>query len=349
MVHMIDMTGNRANMAYVGETPWHGLGTVLQPGASLETWTQAAGLGWTALKLPSYYEIPARYEGAKPGETDMVKSKDKFHIVRDDTYESLGVMSEGYHVVQPKDVLDFFQHFILTDDRFQLETAGSLKAGRVIWALAKFQEAMDCAGDEHVPYVLLTTSYNGSLATTAQATMIRVVCNNTLTAAVYAKSNRAVVKVAHSTRWTPEVVAHAHDQLASITGDFAVYRRLAEALAGVRMAKSQTEDFLKRLSFPKGETEASAAQKSQYDALFRAWAVTATETEGNTAWAALNGVTRFVDHDRNTRMKGGVTHKAQAQMSSAFFGTGAALKAQALGALAESGKIDLKALATVDA
>ena len=46
MAHEIDMTTGRAGMAYMGDTPWHGLGQKLTDGASLETWQQEAGLDW---------------------------------------------------------------------------------------------------------------------------------------------------------------------------------------------------------------------------------------------------------------------------------------------------------------
>ena len=344
MAGMLDMTNDRANMAYVGETPWHGLGTVLPQGANLETWTQAAGLNWEALKVPSFYPMKDAN-----GEEIMRQSRDDFHILRSDTYESLGVMTGRYQPVQPKDVMGFFEHFIAADERFTLETAGSLKAGKVIWALAKFREQMDCAGDAHVPYVLLTTSYNGSLATTAQATMIRVVCNNTLTASIFDKG-AATVKVPHSRVWTPAVMADAHARLATVADSFGVYQSLATALRDVKLAKDQTEAFLTKLllksdpSASEGDDKISGKAKAQLDALFQSWAVTATETEGNTGWAALNAVTRFADHARNTRRTSDQISVADARMASSFYGSGAALKATAVVMLAGIGGIDLQAI-----
>ena len=34
-------------MAYTGQTSWHGLGNLLPPQQSLDTWLQAAGMDWT--------------------------------------------------------------------------------------------------------------------------------------------------------------------------------------------------------------------------------------------------------------------------------------------------------------
>ena len=59
MAHMIDNTTGRDAIAYTGATPWHGLGQALTPGASIETWTEQAGLGYTVLESPVLYSSPA--------------------------------------------------------------------------------------------------------------------------------------------------------------------------------------------------------------------------------------------------------------------------------------------------
>ena len=46
-MHAIDFSNDRANMAYVGETPWHGLGERLPEDTNIDQWKIAAGLDWT--------------------------------------------------------------------------------------------------------------------------------------------------------------------------------------------------------------------------------------------------------------------------------------------------------------
>ena len=337
MSHMIDETSiGRASMAYVGERPWHGLGSKLASGASIETWIKAAGLEWEALVVPAQYE----FNGS------LLTAPNSFHMVRSDTGVSLSVMSKRYKPVQPAEVMAFFRDFILTDDRFTLETAGVLKGGNVIWALAKFADPMTVCGDAHVPYVLLTTSYNGTLATTAQGTMIRVVCNNTLTASIYG-GERAVVKVPHYKDFNRESVkTDAVDRLASIVAGYAHYKALGEALAGVRLAAFQVEGLFKRLTIDKaakGDLDKAPTTKArnQLEALLDAYRATLNEgTEGGTAWAALNGVTRYVDHSRTTRDTQG-DGASGARMASSVLGSGAAMKKEAVSILAELGHIQL--------
>jgi phage/plasmid-like protein (TIGR03299 family) len=322
----------QAAMAYVGQRPWHHLGEELQPGASLDVWTKAAGLDWSALVVPAQYDFNG----------ELRTAPSSFHMVRSDNGESLSVMSKRYKPVQPGDVMAFFRDFILTDERFQLETAGVLKGGRVIWALAKFADPMTVAGDAHVPYVLLTTSYNGTLATTAQGTMVRVVCNNTLTASVYG-GEKALVKVPHYKDFNKDSVKlDAVERLSSIVSGYDRYKALGEALAGVKMAAFQVEGLFKRLTIDKvtkDDAEPSGKARNQLAALLQSYRDTLLEgTEGGTGWAVLNGVTRYVDHERTTRDTAGDGNGAS-RMASSLLGTGAAMKKEAVSVLAELGNL----------
>lgn len=329
MSHEIDNTlGFDAFARAVGtDKAWHGLGQVVPADASLEDWQRLSGTLWECQVVPSQYMFG-----------DKLMTSNNFHMVRSDTGASLGVMSERYKPVQPAQVWEFFQDFISADDRFTLETGGALKGGKVIWALAKFSEEITAAGDAHVPYVLLTTSFDGKLATTAQATMIRVVCNNTLTASIYAKDT-ANVKVRHCTRWTEQVASDAHEKLAQVASGFSEYKALADALALHKMSKDATEDFLREVFFGKvndPSEKISTNATNQLQSLYEAYGATVKEgTEVGTAWTALNAVTRFVDHGRTTRDHSGEGAEAS-RMSSAFFGSGAALKQRALDMLRET-------------
>lgn len=324
MAHMLDMSNGRANIAYVGETPWHGMGQqVLDPNMPVHEWAIAAGMDWSAVRVPVGIKLGDEWH-EQPG---------KFTIVRDDTFAPLGTFTDRYKVVQPDDILSFFRDFILTDDRFTMETAGCLKGGGVVWALAKFSEHMTVMGEAHAPYVMLSTSFDGTLATTAQATMIRVVCNNTLQASIYSK-NSGTVKIRHSQVWNEKTAQAAHEQLEQVSAGYAAYKGMAEALAGQRMARQAAVDFFKGLigaDAPKeGKEEVSSRKSNQLDALMTAYDATLGEgTDKGTAWTVFNAVTRYVDHDRATRRTNGDDVDA-AKMLSRFFGSGAALKSQAL-------------------
>lgn len=334
MAHMIDMTTGQAAMAYVGETPWHGLGQALTPGASIDEWTRQAGLGYTVLESPVLYNSPAASE--------LQSWPNRKVLHRSDTGAPLAVVSDGYQTVQPAEIMDFFRK--LADvGGFEMETAGALSDGRRVWALARVGEAAPVVdGDLVKPYLLLGTSYDGTMATVAKFTAIRVVCNNTITAAVGGYSNGAPVKgeaeldkgylksavrVLHSEKFNPESVRLQLGIVANAWESFLVNSR---QLANVPMNAEQADEFVAELLKPWHKsaidiTEARAFKRIRE--LFNGQAIGAgIPGVAGTRWAMLNAVTELVDHERG--------RSANTRMESAWFGTGAALKARAVELLA---------------
>ena len=334
MAHMIDTTTGRAAIAFVNQTPWHGLGQSLTPGATIETWTREAGLAYDVLESPVKYSTPAC--------TDVQTWPARKVLHRSDTGAPLAVVSSAYNVVQPGQVMDFFRTLV---DRggFQLETAGAVSDGRRVWALASVGDAAPVVGRDLVkPYILMGTSYDGTMATVAKFTAIRVVCNNTITAAVGGYSGGRVVKgetetntgylksavrVLHSERFDAEAVRLQLGIVANAWDSFLVQSR---QLADAPMSSDQADEFLAELLAPY-HTSAKPLQDGrayrQVLALFNGQAI-GSDLPGvaGTRWAMLNAVTELVDHARgrsnNTRIE------------SAWFGAGAALKARAVELLA---------------
>ena len=303
----------------------------------MATWIDAAGLDWSALVVPSQYEFNGQ----------LHTSEEAFHMIRSDTGASLSVMSKKYKPAQPADVMAFFRDFILTDPRFQLETAGVLQGGKKIWALARFADDIMVNNERHVAYVLLTTSFDGSLATTAQATMVRVVCKNTLNASIYG-GNAATVKVPHYHDFSSiRIQADAADRLSKVAQGFAQYKAIGEALAGVKLSGDGIADIFKHLIF-KGDVPDKPSTKSlnQLDALLGAYRATLNEgTPGGTGWTVLNAVTRYVDHTRTARnTSGAASSTEEARLNSAWFGTGAAMKKDAIDLLAKAGCLVLEGM-----
>src|SRR3546814_20756798 len=105
-------------------------------------------------------------------------------LYRSDTKAPLAVVSKRFQVVQPGEILEFYRD--LTEvGGFELETAGVLRGGRKFWALARTGQSVSLKGRDRVDgYLLLATACDGTLATTAQFTSVRVVCNNTLSIAL---------------------------------------------------------------------------------------------------------------------------------------------------------------------
>jgi phage/plasmid-like protein (TIGR03299 family) len=114
------------------------------------------------------------------------------------------VVSKRFQVVQPGEILEFYRDLTACNG-FALETAGVLREGRKFWALARTGQSTSLKGRDKVDgYLLLATACDGTLATTAQFTSVRVVCNNTLQIAL-GQANGAI-KVPHRSAFDPDAV-----------------------------------------------------------------------------------------------------------------------------------------------
>lgn len=318
MAHMIDTTTGRAAMAYAGQKPWHGLGQELTPGASIATWTEQAGLAYTVLESPVLYNTPA-VSGLQAWPNRKV-------LHRSDTGAPLAVVSDGYRVVQPGEVMAFMGR-IAEVGGFEMETAGALSDGKRIWALARVNNGADVVeGDRVRPYVLLATSYDGSMATIGKRTDIRVVCNNTIMRAM-GESGHAV-RVLHSERFDPDAVRL---ELGIVADEEDRFILQARALAAQAMNKAQADEFLQALMAPCHTSTLEVQETKGYRRimdLFENRKAIGSDIPGvaGTRWAMLNAVTEYTDHERG--------RSTSSRIESAWFGTGAAFKNKALELLA---------------
>ena len=330
MAHMIDETTGRAAMAYVGKTPWHGLGQALTPGQDIPTWTREAGLDYTVLESPVMYNSPAASEPQRWPERKVLH--------RSDTGAPLAVVSDSYKVVQPSEIMDFFGQLARIGG-FELETAGALSFGRRVWALAKVGDAAPVLDHDLVkPYILLGTSYDGTMATIAKFTAIRVVCNNTITAAVGGYANGAPIKgeaetdkgylkssvrVLHSERFDPDAV---RQQLGIVASQFERFVVTSRQLAHQSMDKVEADSFVAELLKPYHAGRLEITETRAYKRIMELFngAAIGSDIAGvaGTRWAALNAVTELVDHERG--------RSTNTRLESAWFGTGSALKNRAL-------------------
>ncbi|MFZ3192949.1 MAG: DUF932 domain-containing protein [Moraxellaceae bacterium] len=226
-------------------------------------------------------------------------------------------------MVQPMDILEFYRD-LTEQSGFELETAGVLKCGRKLWALARTGQSLLLKGkDVTNGYVLLATACDGTLATTAQLTSVRVVCNNTL--AVALGQGSGAVKVPHSTTFDPIAVKQ---QLGLSVSDWEIFKSQLTALSGRKVKDSETHKYLVQVfSDPYASKDAPPINER---AMNRALELFQGHGRGSrlassqgTAFGLLNAVTEFVDHERRAR-------STDHRLDSAWFGQGAALKQKAM-------------------
>jgi len=311
MSHLVE------TMAYVDATPWHGLGNRLSAKQSIEVWAQQSGISF------EIKETPVRFMTESAGGLGAIMSFPEQKVLfRSDTNVPLSVVSQRYQVVQPREILEFYRD--LTEiSGFELETAGILKGGRKIWALAKTNQSATLKGSDTINgYLLLATACDGTLATTAQFTSIRVVCNNTL--AVALANGSGAVKVPHSTSFDPQAVKQ---QLGISVSSWEGFMYRMKTLSERRVKSHEAMNYFLRVftdpaATATGLTNERAIKKVQelYDGQGKGAELVSSK---GTAFGLLNAITQYVDHERRAK-------STDHRLESAWFGQGASLKQKAL-------------------
>jgi phage/plasmid-like protein (TIGR03299 family) len=185
MAHQISEVSGRAEIAYAGETPWHGLGVKVDGLQTAADMLRHAGLEWGV-----GLQQVCRQDG---------RPVDGFRFtVREDCDVVLGVVTEHYQLIQSTQAAEVMDALV-TEGGAHAEVAGALEAGQRCWMLAHIPADFEvAAGDEVRPYILMAWGHDGKHGLAAKLTPIRVVCNNTLTAALGRKwSSTADVYVRH--------------------------------------------------------------------------------------------------------------------------------------------------------
>ena len=292
-------------MAYVGAEPWHGLGNSLVPHQPLEVGQQAAGMDWHIESSPGRFV---------KGSATLHSFPEQVVLHRSDSHTPLAVVSTRFQVVQPREILEFYRDLTQVSG-FALETAGVLKGGKKFWALAKTGQSALLKGNDRVNgYLLLATACDGTLATTAQFTSVRVVCNNTLHIAL--GDNDGAVKVSHRTLFDAQSVKR---QLGIAVSSWDGFMTRMKALAERKVTDAQAEAFLNRVLAASGVVPTTDKALKALLEMYRTGQGADLPSAHGTAWGLVNAVTGYVDHHKRARS---VDHR----LDSAWFGPGAQLK-----------------------
>jgi phage/plasmid-like protein (TIGR03299 family) len=311
MAHELEIAANgEASMAYVGETPWHGLGFQVAPDLTPKEMMKAAKLNWTVNKVPLSYD----YKGS-------THETNRAALVRSTDGRLMDVISDGWEPCQNSEAFEFFHDFVEAGD-MEMHTAGSLHNGRMVWALAKIKDgAFDAVkGDKVEGFMLFSNPHQYGRSIEVRQTNIRVVCNNTLTYAL-SKKTAGLVRLHHNKKFDPEMVK---ETMGLSKNNVALYKKQSKFLATKKCTPEQIHEYLNRL-FPIGEgskrpdREYTKPAQKVFDIL---------ETQPGhdfapgTFWNLFNGVTYATDHIIGTSQS--------TRLNSAWFGRGQTKKIEAL-------------------
>jgi phage/plasmid-like protein (TIGR03299 family) len=304
--------------------PWHTLGQQItaEQAGDLEHWRTQSGMDWKIQRSK------VRYETDRDGSAPQV-IEDMHVLFRSDSKSHLGIVSDGYKVVQPAQVVEFFRDYANAGG-FELSAMGTINGGRRFWATAKIGEACPVSiRDKINGYLLLATSADGTMATEARFSSTRVVCQNTLQAA--RMEGKAAVKISHRSIFDAERVKSEMGLNLSAWDEFkADIVRLAnkevnrqqagELIAGILAGSTKQEEMDK-------VRDSARSGYNRILALFNGAGMGANmEGVQGTAWGLLNAFTEFADHHAEARSE-------ENRFVSAQWGQNAQLKNRAFSTL----------------
>jgi phage/plasmid-like protein (TIGR03299 family) len=267
----------------VQPSPWHSLGIPLLSPATAREAIEAAGLNYTVVKKPLQDVVGPEYPGGV---------LHRWATVRTDTGDILGVVSEAYHVVQNIDAFGVFDKLVAANETIY-ETAGALGRGERIWILAKLPGYIKVRGNDLVSkYLLLSNSHDGSSLLQMKLTPIRVVCNNTLNAALKGSGE---VNIRH----TANAAEDAAQALFLLGLSNSLYDQLAvifNRMAKTKISDGQLSEYLHALvpNIEGSDNGEGRAIRKACSALYESGH--GAELARGTLWGAFNCVTEYTDH-----------------------------------------------------
>ncbi|WP_179412667.1 DUF932 domain-containing protein [Mucilaginibacter sp. E4BP6] len=201
MAHNINYNGQTQKHSFfsVKKKAWHNLGQIISDYPTSAEAIKHAGLNYHVEKRPLFTYDTENYTGDP--DTDIIipeiEVPDFYATIRTDTDEVLGVVGNDYEVVQNENAFDFFDAIVGGKDGILYETAGALGKGERIFITAKLPDYIRIGRDDLIEqYLFLTTSHDGYGSITAAFTPIRIVCQNTLNAAL--RNHSHSIKIRHT-------------------------------------------------------------------------------------------------------------------------------------------------------
>ena len=278
-------------MAYahrgVADVPWHGLGVAVSADLMPFEMLEEAGLDWKVEKKGLWVGPVADAENA-PSPVDGHQM-----LVRDTDGAHLGIVSKNWEPIQNEEAFQVFVDFV-DKGGMTMETAGSLRDGRLVWALAKTTEEFRVFGDDVIRgYFLFSNPHQYGQSASFGGTSIRVVCANTHSWALQSGLDNKIT-VSHR---KPFVVEYVNEALAGLRHRLDEFQQTAELLGSVQYTDEKLKGYFSEM-FPftgKTDTETKLSRNAE-EALKVIETQPGAKFAPNSWWQAYNAYTYMTDH-----------------------------------------------------
>lgn len=294
---------------YAGKPAWHGLGRVVEnaptPGKAL----QLAGMGWQIIQAPLLAIAGNKHQ-------PHIEVPDHVANIRSDTREVLAVVGDGFRPFQNSELADFIYAVAEKNrDLIEIETAGSLKGGRLVYMLARSKSVIelgDDADDVVKPFIGFFNGHDGSMALQVKPITMRVVCRNTWRVAMNEKGQ--TISLRHTSGIMDRIPAAREAILRAAKGleDYADQARLlaGSAVLEGNVAKYFLKVYAAKWGMPPKDPKIDPDKRKlrRFEKVTNEWRQHYQYPRhrqpagiGGTAWAAYNSISYWADHEKTVR------------------------------------------------
>lgn len=291
MAHNIEIRQGRSSIVYAGATPWHRLGQKVEEAFNAETALRQGGLDFTVEKVPVCTA------------DDQLTIPDRFALRRTDTKDVLGMVTDFYQPMQNVEAFSFFDS-VFGKNAARYEVAGVLGKGEKVWLLAKLPGEFQVANHDLVgKYLLLTNGFDTNEPVRARFTPIRVVCQNTLNAAL--RQGGSEIRIQHIGNVQAKLEI-AGNLLKAAGLYFNDVEEVFRGFARRDLTQRVLNNYLTRVvtgSIQKLEDLTRPARKTvdRILELHETGRGADMKHVRGTLWGAYNAVTEHIDHDRTDK------------------------------------------------
>jgi len=295
MAHEINYNEKKGTHSFVtnNEKAWHNLGQVVDGAMTAAEAIELANLDYEVQKVKIHPALESGFGDAIP---------EKFATIRTDNNDYLGLVGSRYEIIQNKDAFSFFDSIVDNGEAI-FETAGVLGKGERIFITAKLPEDMLVNGEKCEKYIILTNSHNGSSSIIAGFTSIRIVCNNTLQAAMSDLSNKVSIqhRIGAKDRLSEayKVMNIASVYMNEVTE---VFNRMSDT----KLEDEKLKNFIERVMKPtykeidpEKEREQSTRFKNQVESIYEFAMTHPTQTTPaafGSVWGGYNAISGYYNY-----------------------------------------------------
>lgn len=283
--------------------PWHRLGTPVDGNMTIEQALTTAQADYTVSKR----ELTATVPGVGSGDDLRVPVHGKVATVRDlpgtDDFQVLGVVGDGYHVVQNDEALQAAYDIVgASQGDAYLDTLGVLDDGKRLFSYVRLEDlVIDPVGinDTIERGLVVYWSHDGSIAMTYAFSDVRVVCKNTVQMSL--QGAKRVFKAKH-TAAVRDRMKDAQRVLGVSTKWAQLFKEQAEEMLRVPYSESTFERYL-NIVFPKAQGQTERQQRNVEGVHAQVRGIFANERNskefGSNGWTMYNAVVEYLDHGRD--------------------------------------------------